>query len=153
MRKFGVGLVEDGILEIGCFQPGFVHHAFAGFGDMLEICRVAGKALTVLRVAFVRPPPKIRRVGDVGVGGFDDRQRFFCRTQNVGSAACRGGVFQRIPWASLGGIHANCQGVASHPCPYHGNGCHHRLGARLAGKFPIASLDANRRADGFGDDR
>ena len=153
LRELGVGLVEDGPLVVLGGRPAGFHHGFPGLGDVLEISRFAGEALAVLRVFLVFAPPEIGRVGDVGIGGVDDRQALLGRADDEGRPAGRGGVFQRIAGLALGGVHADGHGVARHPRADQAHRHHHRLGAGLAGELHVGGLDVRRGPDGFGHDR
>ena len=117
---------------------------------MLEVGRFAGEALAVLRVFLVLAPPEIRRVGDVGIRGVDDRQAFLGRADDEGGAAGGGGVFQGVAGLALGGVHADGHGVARHARADQSHGHDHGFGAGLAGELHVGRLDMRRGSDGFG---
>ena len=81
---------------------------------MLEIGWLSRKALTVLWVDSVLPPPEVGRIGDVRIGGFNGCQGFLSRTDNIGCAAGRSGIFERIAGFTLSRIHANSQSISTH---------------------------------------
>ena len=74
LRELRVGLMKDGPAIILGRGAGTVHQPFSRFVDVLEVRRFTGEAHAVLRILGFRPAPEIRGVGDVGVGGVDDRQ-------------------------------------------------------------------------------
>ena len=85
-----------------------------GLGDVLEVGRLAGKALAVLGILLLGPPPEIGRIGHERIGSLDHRQGIFRRTDDVGRPARPGGIFQRVARLALGSVHANRQGIIGH---------------------------------------
>ncbi len=124
-----------------------------GFGDVLEVGGLACEAHAVLGILLIFAPPEIRRVGDVGIGGIDDRQRFFRGTEDVRAAARARRVFERVAGLALGGVHADRHGIVTHARADQSHRRDHRFGARFAGEFPVGGLRVGDRADRFRDQR
>ena len=85
-----------------------------GFADVFEVGGFAREAHAVFGILRVGASPEIGRVGDVGIRGVDDRQRFFGGTDDIRAAARARGVFERVAWFALRGVHADRHGVMSH---------------------------------------
>ena len=82
LRELRVGLMEDRPLVIlgGC-AAGF-HQMRGGFGAMFEVSGFARESHAVFGIPLIFAPPEIGRIGDIGIRGVDDRQRFFRRTDD-----------------------------------------------------------------------
>src|SRR3989304_217704 len=94
----------------------------------------------MLGVLLVGSPPEIGRVGGVGIGSLEDRQRIIGWPQQNRRAAGAGGVFEGVARPTLGGIHPDRQGVVGHPRSDEADRRLDRLGAGLAGELPIGRL-------------
>ncbi len=120
--------------------------------DVLEVGRFAGEALPVAGVVGVLATPKVGGVGDEGVGGFDGRQAFRCRADEVGGAPGGGGVLQGVAGTPLGGVRADGEYVARHAARHKADSGLHGFCAGFAGEFPIAGLGVGDGANRLGDD-
>ncbi len=83
--------------------------------------------------------PEVRRVGDIGVGGLNDRQGVCSRSYQQRRAAGRGRVLQRVARPALGRVHADGQRIAGHARADKTDRRLHRFGAGLAGKLPVGA--------------
>ena len=122
-----------------------------GFADVFEVGGFAREAHAVFGILRVGASPEIGRVGDVGIRGVDDRQRFFGGTENVRAAARACGVLERVAWLALRGVHADRHGVLAHARADQAHRGDERFGARFAGEFPIGGLRVGDGANRFSD--
>jgi hypothetical protein len=54
-----------------------VHQTARGVQGVVKVCRFAGETIAVLRIVLMLATEKVRRIGDVRVRRFQNRQRVF----------------------------------------------------------------------------
>jgi len=114
---------------------------------MLEVGRLPGEAVAVAGVHLALAPPEVRRIGHEAVRGVNHRQRRFRRAEDVGRAARRRRVLQRVAGAALRRVHPDRQRVIGHTAAHQADRRLHRLRAGLACKLPVGGLHVGDGAD------
>ncbi len=120
---------------------------------VIEIRRLAGETIAVFGIVLMLAPEKVRRVGDIRVRCFENRERVFRGTDDVRRAARAGSVLERVARATLRGVHANRHRVICHTRSNERDAGLQRFGAGFACEFPITRENGTRCANRFGDHR
>ena len=145
--------MEDCPLVIlgGC-AAGF-HHMCGSFGAVFEVSGFARESHAVLGIPLIFAPPEVGRVGDVGIRGVDDRQRFFRGTDDIRAAARARSIFERVAGLALRGVHADGHRIMSHARADQSHRGDQSFSAGFAGEFPIGGLRVGDCANRFRDQR
>ena len=145
--------MEDGVGKVLRARAHVFEEAARSGPRVAEVRGLAGEASTVLGIGGALAAEEIGRVGDVGDGGLDHRERVLGRGEEVRGAAAAGRVLERVSRLALGGVHADGEGGLDHARAHERHRRLHRLAPRLARELHVRGDDVGSDAERLGHDR